>query len=74
MMLVPVSRWLWMKGLGSVSLPIADITPRPSTGRYMTNTPITAGSRLSSSSIASPGFVVTRLRNMSTAMMFLPKR
>lgn len=38
------------------------------------NTPATAGTRLSSNSIASPGLVVTRLRNISTAITPLPKR
>ena len=38
------------------------------------DTKATPGTRLSSSSIASPGLVVSRFRNMSTAIIPLPKR
>ena len=67
-------RSLWMNGSGSFRFLMTDTAARINAGMYSNTTMTIAGIRLSSNSNASLELVVTKLRNISTAMMDCPKR
>lgn len=67
-------RSLWMNGSGSFRFLMTDTAARINAGNIQQYYDDNGGNRLSSNSNASLELVVTKLRNISTAMMDCPKK